>query len=277
MSIAKDALPRHRSPAGIQLALLISLLTCAGGMAVAESELVLPVPVEFGTTLPALTYNLAGKPNGTAMLSITPIDEHHARILGTATLEGGGATRFQAKLEILPDGSGLKLLHQESQSHDLQGQSMGILRVDHTEGIATCSPPPGSKKKTVVVKLPPKDRVANVGLSLLFQPLAEGKTRDVRFQILLCRDDPRVVDFKAVIVRRSAPDMQRQIVEIRYTPDLGAFISWLARAVVPDLSFWYDVTGPPLYLAHQMPLFSKGPEILIVREGVTPALLRDLP
>ena len=178
---------------------------------------------------------------------------------------------------ILPDGSGLKLLHQESQSHDLEGQSMGILRVDHAKGIATCSPPPGSKKKTVVVKLPRKDRVANVGLSLLFQPLAKGKTRELRFQILLCRDDPRVVDFKAVIVRRSGPHMERKIVEIRYTPDLGALISWLARAVVPDLSFWYDVTGAPVYLAHQMPLFSKGPEILIVREGVTPALLRDLP
>ena len=42
---------------------------------------------EVGTTLSALTYNAAGEPNGTATLSIAPIDEHHARILGTATLE----------------------------------------------------------------------------------------------------------------------------------------------------------------------------------------------
>lgn len=275
MSIAKKAHPRLRFLAGFQLVLLIAIPTGFGGVAYAESELILPAPAKFGT-MPARTYSLAGQPNGTAMLSVDRIDEHHARILGTAALEAGGRTRFQAKLEILPGGSGLKLLHQESQSHDLQGKSMGILRVDHAQGIATCSPPPGSRKKTVIVKLPPSDRVANVGLSLLFQPLAEGKTREVRFQLLLCRDNPRIVDFKAVIVRRSAPDVDRQIVEIRYRPDLGSVLSWLARAIVPDLSFWYDVTGAPRYLAHQMPLFSRGPEVLIVREGVSPALLRSV-
>lgn len=276
MLFASVRKPRRRFRGWLPLGLMCLVFGPFANSVSAESALILPMPREFGD-IPALTYGADNQLLGTGTLSINRIDKKHAQIRGEAILKAGGRTRFEAQLAILEDGSGLKLLHQESQSHNQEGRSMGVLHVDHAAGVATCAPPPDSDRETIVVKLPPNDRVANVGLSLLFQPLAAGKTNAVKFQILLCRDDPRLVDFKATIVARSAPKAEKQIVEIRYEPDLGAVIGWLAQAVIPDLSFWFDVTSAPVYLAHQMPIYAQGPEVIIVREGVSPAKLHSLP
>ena len=272
MSTSTKANPRQRFSTRFRLALWTFTLCGLAGLAQAESELILPMPAEFGA-IPALTFDLDGKQRGTATLSIDRIDENRALVRGAAALESGGRTRFQAELAILEGESGLQLLQQESQSHNQQGESMGLLHVDHAKGIATCTPPPRSERQPVVVKLGEHDRVANIGLSLLFQPLAAGSVQKVLFQILLCRDDPQVLDFEAIVVARSAPEADRKLVKILYQPDFGALLSWIAQAVVPDLFFWFDVTKQPFYLAHEMPLFASGPEIRIVREGVTPELL----
>ncbi len=272
MPIATKANSRQRL--WIRYRQVVCILTLCGlaGLAQAESELILPMPTEFGA-IPALTFDLDGKKGGMATLSIDRIGENRALVRGAAALESGGRTRFQAELAILEGESGLQLLQQESQSHNQQGESMGLLHVDHVKGIGTCTPPPRSERQPVVVKLAERDRVANVGLSLLFQPLAAGSVEKVLFQILLCRDDPQVLDFEAIIVARSAPEADRQLVKILYQPDFGPLLSWIAQAVVPDLFFWFDVTKHPVYLAHEMPLFASGPEVRIVREGVTPELL----
>ena len=272
MSIATKAHSRQRLWIRYQQVVCILTLCGLAGLAQAESELVLPMPEEFGA-IPALTFDLDGQQSGTATLSIDRVDENRAVVRGTAALASGGRTRFQAELAILEGESGLQLLHQESQSHNQQGESMGLLHVDHAKAIATCTPPPRAERPPVIVKLAERDRVANVGLSLLFQPLAAGSVEKVLFQILLCRDDPQVLDFEAMIVARSAPEADRQLVKILYQPDFGALLSWIAQAVVPDLFFWFDVTKQPVYLAHEMPLFASGPAIRIVREGVTPQLL----
>ncbi len=272
MLIATKAQSRQRRWNPLRSALCTLTLCGFAGLAQAESELILPMPAEFGA-IPALTFDLEGQQSGTATLSIDRIDENRARIRGTAALASGGRTRFEAELAILEGETGLQLLHQESQSHNQNGESMGLLYVDHAKGIATCTPPPSSENEPVIVQLAERDRVANVGLSLLFQPLAAGSVQKVLFQILLCRDDPQVLDFEAMIVARSAPEADRQLVKILYQPDFGALLSWIAQAVVPDLFFWFDVTNQPFYLAHEMPLFASGPEIRIVREGVTPELL----
>ena len=42
----------------------------------------------------------------------------------------------------------------------------------------------------------------------------------------------------------------------------------LAKAIVPRLSFWFDPASPIPWLAHRMPLYTNGPEVLVVRQGI---------
>jgi hypothetical protein len=61
----------------------------------------------------------------------------------------------------------------------------------------------------------------------------------------------------------------RDVLEIRYGPDLGKAVAWLASRLLPRFSFWFD-SRDGSYLGHRMPLHRKGPKILLVREGLTP-------
>jgi len=87
-----------------------------------------------------------------------------------------------------------------------------------------------------------------------------------------------VLDFAANIKgERPPPGTDFRIVEIEYKPELGPVLSVLARGFVPNLSFWFDANGSGTYLAHRMPLFSKGPEVTIVRDGLSPSILDIVP
>ena len=125
--------------------------------------------------------------------------------------------------------------------------------------------------------MPPNDRVANVPLNLLFDPLVRGVSTRVDFQIMLCRGGgPRLMDFEAHVTRRgSDTDRDEGLIEVRYGPDLRTVVSFLARAVTPKLKFWFDRGDPTRWLAHRMPLYSDGPEVLVVRQGVSTRLLFD--
>ena len=68
--------------------------------------------------------------------------------------------------------------------------------------------------------------------------------------------------------RRAAP------VEIRYAPELG-LLSPLARQLVPKLSFWFDPRAPYGWIAHRLPLYTGGPEVLVVRQGISTAMLAN--
>ncbi|MBY0400425.1 hypothetical protein K2X89_09040, partial [Myxococcota bacterium] len=102
----------------------------------------------------------------------------------------------------------------------------------------------------------------------LFQPLVQGDVDEVRFQIVLCTGGPRVQDMIAVRGPRSTRD-GREVLEVRYGPDFGSTVAFFASRVLPSFSFWFDAKDGA-YLGHRMPLHSKGPEILLVRKGLSP-------
>jgi hypothetical protein len=118
------------------------------------------------------------------------------------------------------------------------------------------------------IDLPDDDRVVNVPLQLLFQPLARGEVENVRFQLVLCRSGPVVQDMVAVRGPRSRQH-DRNVIEIRFGPDFGDAIAWFASRLLPRFSFWFDERGGH-YLGHRMPLHRKGPRILLVRNGLLP-------
>jgi hypothetical protein len=64
-----------------------------------------------------------------------------------------------------------------------------------------------------------------------------------------------------------------RLVEIRYTLDFGPILSRLAAPLMPELSFWFDKNSPGTWVGHRMPLFSRGPTVLVVRSGFSPNLL----
>jgi hypothetical protein len=80
------------------------------------------------------------------------------------------------------------------------------------------------------------------------------------------------VNFRATVAEHKNGGVN-DIIEVRYRPEFGRLISFVAAALTPNLSFWYDANAGGSYLAHRMPLFSKGPEVLVIREGVEHAVL----
>jgi hypothetical protein len=152
------------------------------------------------------------------------------------------------------------------------------MNIDHRAGEATCSFPrsEGEGMRTQRIPLPKHDRVANVPLHLLFDPLIKGDAATVDFQILLCRSHAKLMDFQARVVSRDdGTDGSEHLVEVRYGPDFGSFFSLLANAIVPQLSFWFDPASPSPWIAHRMPLYTNGPEVFVVRQGTETNTLLD--
>jgi hypothetical protein len=114
-------------------------------------------------------------------------------------------------------------------------------------------------------------------MNLLFLPLVHGKVDKVEFQFFLCRGGPKLMDFVATVSERSSNSGPYDIVEVRFGPDLGATVSWLASPLIPKLSFWFDASTDGSYLAHRIPLYSQGPDVTIVRKGLSPRMLARNP
>ena len=55
---------------------------------------------------------------------------------------------------------------------------------------------------------------------------------------------------------------------MRYGPDFGTVISMIAQGLIPQLSFWFDPEASDPWIAHRLPLYSKGPEVFVIRDGV---------
>jgi hypothetical protein len=259
----------------LERAALVVGLACAvmaSGAAAAESTLRFSLPENFGS-VPAVTYDAAGLRIGTATTSLERSGLAEIRITGSATLDRGGSTKVHADFRVRDDGTGILLLRQQSQSITVDGRPLGTLFIDHEAGFATCTPPPDSGREVQRLPIPEPDRAANVPLYLLFEPLAAGTSESVEFDLLICRDDPRFMAFEARAVSRTEDGAAPPHVEIRYAPRFGAVLNFLARAVVPDLRFWLDTEHADRYLAHRMPLYAKGPEIWVIREGIDPGEL----
>ncbi|MEE8580604.1 MAG: hypothetical protein V3T33_03350 [Myxococcota bacterium] len=242
------------------------------GTALAESALLLPYPTSY-KVFPASTYDKKGKRLGAAELSLERLDGGGVRIGIQCGAESGARTVAHAELGPAAGGSGLRLLREQSQSYDERGRPLVLLRIDHANGKATCTPPPGAKGDRIEVDLPSGERIANVPLNLLFLPLVEGEVDELEFQYFLCRGGAKVVNFRARLAHSTAGRNGRRVIEVHYGPDLNQFVSWLARALTPDLAFWFEVGDETHYLAHRMPLYSKGPEVMIVRDDFSLASL----
>jgi hypothetical protein len=252
----------------------IWLLLAAAGSAHAESALRLPYPEVFGT-IPASTYDEDHQRIGGAHVVVENVDDARVRLLIESGIDGGARTVATAELETVGDGRFLKLLKQESRSFDADGIPMGVMSIDHESGIASCDKRGSDGTATEQLTLPKQDRVANVPLNLLFQPLIEGTTEQVTFQLLLCRFGARLIDIDAHIVSGNAAEEEANaIVEVEYRPDFGRFVSLVAEKWMPKLSMWFDRRVSNPWIAHRIPLYSKGPEVFVIREGVPGALLR---
>jgi hypothetical protein len=252
----------------------IWLLLAAAGSARAESALRLPYPEAFGT-IPASTYDEDHQRVGGARLVVENVDDTRVHLLIESGIDGGARTVATAELETVDEGKFLKLVREESRSFDPNGIPMGVLSIDHENGIASCNVPEKGGMATERLALPEQDRVANVPLTLLFQPLVEGTTDEVTFQLLLCRFGARLVDIDARIVSRDRDEEGASpIVEVEYRPNFGRFVSLVAEKWMPKLSVWFDRRGSNPWIAHRIPLYSKGPEVFVIRDGVSGALLR---
>ncbi|MGE4606678.1 MAG: hypothetical protein AAEJ52_08070 [Myxococcota bacterium] len=243
--------------------------------ACAESELVLPYPTSFGR-IPASTFDTEQHHLGAATLVIERLDDGKVRLTAESGVDGGAKTIATAELVPIDEGRKLRLVSQSSRSFDANGTALGVLAIDHDKREGSCTTPHEHGETIETIPLPRHDRVANVPLNLLFDPLVRGASSSVDFQILLCRGGARLMDFRASVVRREERTAENpDIVEVRYGPDLGMIVSLIARAVTPKLAFWFDPSAPARWLAHRMPLYSDGPEVFVVRQGVSANLFID--
>lgn len=249
----------------------LSLALATGGTANAESALRLDWPPTLGV-IPAATYDTERAEVGKAHVVIERLDDGNVRVLSESGFTGGARTVTSGLFEPVDGDRSLRPLLQESRSFDPQSQPLGKLEIDHRAGIARCYTP--EFKPSGEVALPDIDRVANVTLNLLFLPLVRKEQEKIDFQIFFCGLGMRVVDFEATLTRESRNGGPHPVLEVRYGPDLG-LASIIAPAFLPKLSFWFAPDAPHRWMAHRLPLYGRGPEVLVIRDGVAPAWLGD--
>jgi hypothetical protein len=254
--------------APIALAAIAGLLLA--DPAAARSALVLPYPPSIGS-IPAATYDDNGNRLGDAELTYRRKENGNLLLRAVTSVRAGARNMIEAEFAEIGDGSGLRVLWERSQSHDELGNPMTVVHVDHERGRASCTPP-NEEGATEVVELPKDDRVANTVMSLLFLPIVRGEKSDLHYQSFLCRGGARFMDF----VAKRDDDASGNVIEVSFGPDLGFVFSAFAKLVVPKLRFWFDADKQGDYLAHRMPLYGGGPEVVIMREGVSASGLQPL-
>jgi len=233
----------------------------------AESALRLPPQEAFGA-IPASTYDEeTAKRLGDAKIELSRLPNGNLLMVAAGSIEGAEAISLAAELEKTPDGKALRPKWQESHSWDAQGRTQGIMWIDHVNGRALCTPAEQEHEPSFEVALEARDLVANVPMHLLFLPLVSGEQQEVSFQFMACKAK-RVVPAKASVAQTLSPDGKPPLIEVRSELDLGPILTPLARAFMPRFSFWFDPTARAEWVAHRMPLFTGGPQVLVVRSGV---------
>ena len=251
---------------------MLATAALAAGTGHAESELLMDYPGFFGP-IPASTYDVDRKQVGEARLVIEKLGNGNVRISSESGFAGGARTIATAELVPTEARHKLRPVLQESRSFDPDGNALGVLSIDHVQGIASCRNPQGETKEELA--LPSNDRVVNVPLNLLFLPLVRHEKSEIAFQFFMCGGGAHLVDFVANLAPSSRNGKQPQkVIEVRYGPDFG-LVTLVAQNFVPKLSFWFDPEAPHRWMAHRLPLYGKGPEVFVVRDGVPTHWLGD--
>jgi hypothetical protein len=265
-----------RAPAQWTRLLLCIALVGLAPPALAKSSLLLPFPTELGPVA-AVTFDADGQAIGRSEFSLVEIENDRYELNVSMRIATGAVNHVRSEFEVVratPDSPRqLRMLTEQSQSFDPEGNPLTLLRIDHVQGEATCTPPIHSGDAPSTLTLPSDDRVANTPMHLLFLPLVRGEVERVKFQLFVCRNGAKIHEFVALPGGPPVTRNGRTIQEIRYGPDLGRLVSWVASRVLPKLSFWFDTTRDGMYVGHRMPIYAAGPEILMVRTGIQPTAL----
>ena len=225
----------------------------------------------------ATTFDVEGNAVGESSFQIETDPEGNQLMRITLSIEGGGSNISQATLGPAIAGAadsaqvgsrGLRLLEERSQATTAAGDVYPLLVIDHRRGRVSCYPDGQDSAEGKHVDIEGEDRVVNVPMQLLFLPLVRGEVEALRFQIATCVDVP--VLHRMIAVRSGTNERNgREVIEIKYGPDLGRTVAYFASRLLPSFSFWFDASDGQ-YLGHRMPLHRKGPEILLVRHGLKP-------
>src|SRR5262245_29989766 len=186
-----------RPPLPGLLAFSLAVAALFSGSARAESGLRLAYPEAFGS-VPAATYDTSRIRVGAAHLVLEKLDGEAVRIFAESGIDGGARNVATARLEPSADHATLQPVLQEQRTFRADGSLRGTLSIDHRTRVATCgrSPEGGGALAIEKIKLPPSDRVANVALTLLFEPLLRGQEPSMAFQMFLCEGGARLMDFE---------------------------------------------------------------------------------
>jgi len=252
--------------------LLAFSLSLCGALAAlpaqAASALRFVSPPRLGE-IPAVTYDADGHPIGHARLAMMRTAAG-LRIDVETTLDNGERSSLSAAMRRLDDGR-LQLVSQSARTFDAHGVLTRAMDLDHVHARGRCRLPSGEVR---TIALPAQDRIANVPLNLLLRPLVTGAEQQVRFQTFVCGETVRIVDTEASRVGPPAGAQARSgLVEVRYRFDLGLGLSLLARPFLPRIRFWFDAQRPNVWVGYRLPLYSDGPTVLVLRNGVNPSQL----
>lgn len=261
------------SPSARAIAGALAVLLLAARPLHAESELRFELPDALGV-IPAATYDARRERVGSAHLVMERQGDGNIRIFSESGFTDGARTVATAELAPEEGGRWLRLVLEESRTFAHDGAPRSLLRIDHRAHLGSCTPLDGAGEARTL-ELPDPDRVANVPMNLFFLPLVRGSAQRLDFQVFLCRGGPRLVDFHATRAPSNGHGAAPEIVEIRYGPDLGPVLSLIAGSFLPKLSFWFDRAEPYRWLAHRIPLYSDGPEVFVIRDGIPLRWLSD--
>ena len=193
------------------------------------------------------------------------------RMLSESRIDGGGGNRLTAALKPVDGGAHLMPLTEESQTDLTSGHALGSLRIDHTARLLRCESADGESAQ---IPIPDPDRLTLTSMNLLFLPLVKGEVEQLEFQLPMCRGGPRIIDATARLAAAKAPtEGKKRLVEVRYELDFGPVLSAVAKPFLPRFSLWFDPSAASNWIAHRMPLYSKGPTVVVLRAGVSPHLL----
>ncbi len=270
--------PHHLRRTAVLTACAVLVALLGPRVAIAGSAVLLPYPPPeaFGV-IPASTYDERGQRVGDGAVLVEELEDGRVAVRLHGGYEEGARIELDAILvPVEVEGQRmLRISSERSQSHDPDGNPLVILEIDHDAGLARCTPPAGASGRVSEIELPSPDRVVNVPLNLLFRSIGLGQRRSVDTQAFFCLGGARVMGFTGEVVKpeNESEVAGRVVREIRYGPDGKGLLSWAAQPFAPKISFWVDANGDAAYLAHRMPLYSRGPVVYFVADGVNPELV----